>query len=134
VSPDNRWIAYSSNETGRREVYVRAFPDAGATKYQISNAGGINPQWNRNGRELFYLDATSNLVSVPVTTGTAFQAGTQRTLFSASKYAFNAFFPQYAVAPDGERFVLIRGESDAAVHAVVVFNFVEELKRRMAAP
>ncbi len=134
VSPDNRWIAYSSNETGRREVYVRAFPDAGTTKYQISTSGGINPQWNRNGRELFYLDAASNLKSVPVTTGAAFQSGTQRVLFSAAKFLSNAFFPQYAVAPDGERFVMIRGESDASIHVVVVFNFVEELKRRMAAP
>ena len=134
VSPDNRWIAYSSNETGRREVYVQAFPDAGATKYQISTGGGINPQWNQNGRELFYLDAAANLVSVPVATGQAFQPGTQRVLFSAAKYASNAFSPQYSVAPDGERFVMIRGESDEAIHVVVVFNFVEELKRRMAEP
>ncbi len=134
VSFDGRWIAYSSNESGRREVYVRPFPDAGSAQYQISTTGGINPAWSHNGRELFYLDAASNLISVPVTAGTTFQTGAPRVLFPAAQYASNPFSREYDITPDGQEFVMIRGESDAAVHVVVVFNFVEELKRRMAAP
>lgn len=96
--------------------------------------GGISPAWNRNNRELFYIDAAGNLVSVPVSAGATFQAGQARVLFPATRYQWNPFGRQYDVAPDGQRFVMIRGETDAAVHVVVVFNFLEELKRRMAAP
>ena len=134
VSPDNRWMAYSSNESGRREIYVRPFPDAGGSRFQVSTSGGTNPVWNRNGRELFYLDAALNMVSVPVTLGATFQSGAQRILFPAAQYASLPFFRQYDVTADGQRFVMIRGESDAVVHVVVVFNFLEELRRRMASP
>jgi serine/threonine-protein kinase len=135
VSFDGRWLAYSSNESGRREVYVRPFPETGDARYQISTQGGTNPAWNRNGKELFYLDGEGNLVLVPVTTGTAtLQTGQSTVLFSALRYQANPFARQYDVTLDGQRFVMIRGESDAAVHVVVVFNFLAELKQRMAQP
>ncbi len=134
VSPDGRWIAYSSNESGRREVYVRPFPETGAGRYLVSTTGGTGPVWNRNGRELFYIDAADNLVSVPVVPGPTFQPGAPQALFSVAHLAVNSFFRQYDVAPDGQRFLMIRPEGDAAVHVVVVFNFLQELKRIMAAP
>ena len=133
VSYDGRWLAYSSNESGRREIYVRSFPEPGTARYQVSTGGGISPGWNRNGRELFYVDAAGNLVSVALSTGPTFQAGAPRVLFSASYYAMNAFFPQYDVTADGQHFLMIRGENDGMVHLVVVFDFLKELEQRMTA-
>ena len=134
VSPDARWIAYSSNESGRREVYVRPFPEPGGARYQISTTGGTSPAWNRNGRELLYLDGQTNMVSVPVVAGTTFQSGQPSVLFAAARYESSPFGRVYDVTPDGQRFVMIRGVSDAAVHVVVVFNFLAELKQQMATP
>ncbi len=132
ISPDGRWMAYSSDVSGRREIYVRAFPDAVGTPYQVSTTGGTNPSWNPNGKELFFIDAANNMVSVPVTPGTAFQVGQPRVLFAVGGYFLNAFSQEYAVAPDGQRFLMIQGTTGDAVHVVVVFNFLDELRRRMA--
>ena len=134
VSFDGRWLAYSSNESGRQEVYVRPFPEASSARFQVSSASGINPAWNRNGKELFYLDAAYSMIAVPVTTGATFKSGSPQVLFSAAQYISNPFARQYDVMPDGKRFVMLGGEADRTVHVVVVFNFLEELKRRMAAP
>ncbi|MGA9838466.1 MAG: protein kinase [Gemmatimonadaceae bacterium] len=132
ISPDGRWMAYSSDVSGRREIYVRSFPDAAGTPYQVSTTGGTNPMWNPTGKELFYIDAASNMVSVPVIPGAAFQVGQPRVLFAAGGYFLNAFSQQWAVAPDGQRFLMIQGTTGDAVHVVVVFNFLDELKRRMS--
>jgi eukaryotic-like serine/threonine-protein kinase len=134
VSFDGRWIAYSSNETGRREVFVRPFPRTGDARYQISTTGGTNPTWNRNGRELFYLDAEGNMVAVPVLGGATFQTGQPMVLFGTGPYESNPWGRMYDVTPDGQRFVMIRGETDAAVHVVIVFNFLAELQQQMARP
>ena len=134
VSPDGRWLAYSSNESGRREVYVQPFPEAGGARYLVSNAGGITPVWSRNGRELFYADAASNMVAVPVVPGPTFQTREPQVLFSAAGYELHPYFRQFDVTADGSHFVMIRGESDTSVHVVVVFNFLDELKRLMATP
>jgi serine/threonine-protein kinase len=134
VSYDGKWLAYSSNESGQREIYVRPFPETGAAKYQISGKGGISPAWHRNSRELFYLDSEGNMVSVPITPGASFQSGQSTVLFPAARYGSNAFHRQYDVMPDGQHFVMIRGDSDDQVHVVVVFNFLAELKRKMAMP
>jgi len=115
ISPDGRWMAYSSDVSGRREIYVRAFPDAAGTPYQVSTTGGTNPSWNPNGKELFFIDAANNMVSVPVTSGPAFQVGQPRVLFAAGAYFLNAFSQEYAVAPDGQRFLM----RETAVHASV---------------
>jgi serine/threonine-protein kinase len=132
VSPDGRWIAYSSNESGRREVYVRPFPETGSAQYQVSVDGGTVPLWSHDGRELFFIDAATNMVSVPVIPGPGFQHGQPQILFSAASFQLSAFFHPYDVTPDGKRFVMVRAESDATVHVVVVFNFLAELKRLMA--
>jgi eukaryotic-like serine/threonine-protein kinase len=132
ISPDGRWMAYSSDVSGRREIYVRAFPDDAGAPYQVSTTGGTNPSWNPNGKELFFVDAANNMVSVPVTSGTAFQVGQPRVLFAAGGYFMNAFSQEYAPASDGQRFLMIQGTTGEAVHVVVVFNFLDELKRRMA--
>jgi serine/threonine-protein kinase len=80
ISPDGSWLAYQSNESGRFEIYVRPFPDGGG-RIPISNAGGIEPLWSRDGRELFYVDPDRRLVSVQVETSPAFRVGERTALF-----------------------------------------------------
>ncbi len=132
ISPDGHWMAYSSDVSGRREIYVRGFPDAAGTPYQVSTTGGTNPEWNPDGKELFFIDAASNMVSVPVIPGPAFQVGQPQVLFAAGRYHLNAYSREYAVTPGGQRFLMIQGTNGDAVHVVVVFHFLNELKRRMA--
>jgi Tol biopolymer transport system component len=132
ISPDGRWLAYSSDASGRREIYVRGFPDAAGTPYQVSTTGGTNPTWNPNGEELFFIDATNNMVSVPVTPGAAFRFGQPRALFAAGGYFLSAFSQEFAVARDGQRFLMVQGTTGDVVHVVVVFNFLDEVQRRMA--
>ena len=113
-SPDGRWMAYGSDESGRPEVYVTPFP-AGGTKWQISSAGGTSPRWRRDGKEIFYLSADSKLTSVEVNGSTSvFQAAAPHTLFpvllktGASRLDLNPTNEQisYDAAPDGRWFVL----------------------------
>jgi len=131
VSPDGRWLAYTSNESGRREIYVRPFPETATARYQISTEGGISPVWSPSGRELFFIEDAQRMVSVPVTPGASFQAGAPVVLFSVADYLANPFHPYYTLAPDG-RFLMSRRREGTNLGVVVVFNFLDELKRRMA--
>ncbi len=123
-SPDGRWLAYVSNETGRDEVYVRPYPGPGG-KWQISNDGGSNPAWVRNGRELFY-SSGDKLMSVGVTTGATFNVTKPRLLASQWHYE------SYDVSPDGQRFVVVsKGPGSQASQINLVLNWTEELKRKV---
>jgi len=130
-SPDGRWMAYVSNESGRAEVYVQRYPDRGG-KRQISTEGGTEPVWSRNGRELFYRSGVK-MMAVEVTTRPAFDAGRPRLLFEGRYLA--SVFPlvgvAYDVSPDGQRFLMVREveQSPSATQIVVVQNWLEELKR-----
>jgi len=113
-SPDGRWVAYTSDESGRAEIYVTPFPQA-ASKWQVSVAGGTSPRWRRDGKELFYLAADSKLVAVAVeTNGAIFQVGAVRPLFQAllrtgpSRFELSPTSEQigYDCAPDGKWFVV----------------------------
>ncbi len=107
VAPNNRWIAYASDESGRFEVYVRAFPSANS-QLTISPAGGMQPEWRRDGRELFYISRDRKLMAVPVTTdGDAFSTGVPRALFEVGLPEPSPPYPSdYAVSADGQRFLL----------------------------
>jgi serine/threonine-protein kinase len=139
LSPDGRWLAYTSNETGTDEVFVRPFPDVGAAKVQVSSDGGIHPLWSRDGRELFYVDGARFLVSVRFETGSAFRPTSHQPLFEIPPdYSFGAGITTIDIAPDGQRFLMGRsagvGGADPAILAsriVVVFNFDDELRRRV---
>jgi eukaryotic-like serine/threonine-protein kinase len=124
-SPDGRWVAYRSNESGRNEVFVRPFPGPGP-KWQISAEGGAGPRWSRGGRELFYRNGDKTM-AVDVETQPAFRAGRPRLLFEAPHLW------SYDVAPDGTRFLMIRRDpSESGPPRVnVVLNWFEELKRRV---
>jgi serine/threonine-protein kinase len=126
-SPDGRWVAYTTDESGRREVCVQPFPGSGG-KWMISTNGGETPRWARNGREIFFF-AGDELMSVEVETQPAFKAGTPRALFQAAGYLG---YGNYDVAPDGQHFLMIKQEdiSTSPKELDVILNWSEELKRR----
>ena len=106
-SPDGKWVAYSSNESGRWEIYVTSFPEAHG-KWQVSNTGGDQPRWRGDGKELFYLSTDSKIMSVPVKTGSNFDAGTPTALFQANPremFATSELF-SYDVSNDGQKFLI----------------------------
>lgn len=104
-----RWVAYTSEETGRSEVYVREFPP-GTRKWQVSNQGGLLPHWRRDGRELFYLAPDGTLMAVLVNPSGKFEFGVPRALFATGfrPTLLNIWQNQYAVSADGQRFLLDR--------------------------
>jgi len=103
-SPDGRWIAYVSDESGRNEIYVQAFPPSGE-KRLISTGGGFEPHWRKDGTELFYLAADRNLMAVPVKLGTTITPGPPKSLFSGPASAQRH---SYEVTGDGQRFLVSR--------------------------
>jgi serine/threonine-protein kinase len=107
LSPDGRWLAYTSNESGINEVYVRPFPDARGGRWQVSNGGGSEPRWSRDGHELFYLDGDLRLNAVQVHAVPTFAAVGRRSLFDASNFVVAGFHQSYDVAPDGRAFVFV---------------------------
>jgi len=132
LSPDGRWIAYASDETGRGEIYVRSLSDSGG-KWQITTEGAVAPVWAVNGRELFYRQGRK-WMSVAIQSGPTFAAGPARFVFEG-EYSGGTFVnADYAVAPDG-RFLMIdaRQPEQAPAQLNVVLNWFEELKRRVPA-
>jgi serine/threonine-protein kinase len=129
-SPDGRWIAYTSNESGQFEVYVQLFPGPSG-KWQISTDGGSNPVWERNGRELFYLSATK-IMGVSVTAQPAFSASLPRPVADIPPSLMTALANSvYDVSPDGQRFLFVKANTETGPpeEARVVLNWTEELKR-----
>jgi serine/threonine-protein kinase len=127
LSPDGRWLAYVSNESGRDEVYVRAFPGPGG-RWQVSNGGGAEPLWGPNGGELFYR-LGEQFISVLVQTTPAFAAGSPKVLFSG-RYLSNNNHTNYDVDRPGRRFVMLKSGNEHA-DLVVVLNWFQELKQRL---
>ena len=113
ISPDGRYLAYQSNESGRFQVYVRPFPNVGAGHWQVTREGGSNPMWARNGTELFYLDGSTAMTAIPVqTAGDTFGAGNPKTLFDARMYTADGT-RAYDVSSDASRFILIKDSATA---------------------
>jgi Tol biopolymer transport system component len=131
LSPDGRWLAYSSTESGNPEIYVRPFPETGSAKWQVSTAGGTQPQWARSGRELFYINGKNEMVSASVRPGTAFAVGEQHILFSTAAFAGGGGVHSYAVSPYDRRFVMLReGETVQQSELVLAENWLQELKSK----
>jgi hypothetical protein len=126
LSPDGRFMAYNSNETGREEIYVASFPNL-SEKWTISNNGGSHPRWRRDGRELFFTDAAGTLISVNVQLERVFNAGVPRTLFDLRAAPSDGW--NYAVAADGRRFLAMRAVNEAITPITVVVNWTEMLNR-----
>ncbi len=127
-SPDGRFLAYQSNESGRAEIYVQSFPGPGG-KWQISAEGGFEPHWSADGKELFFRSPDQKLVAVPVTTGAAFEAGTPKPLFPVHLdlgQSRNRFMPSRS----GDRFLLVATPArDTMAPTTVVLNWMADLGR-----
>jgi eukaryotic-like serine/threonine-protein kinase len=133
VSPDGRWLAYGSTQSGRYEVYVTSYPDARG-RWQISTGGGRQPAWSRDGRELFYRDFDGALVSVPVRLAPAFAAGPGRKLFQDDAYAgagSSLSDRTYDVSLDGRRFLMIKMLAPPQRTLAVIQHWFDELNRRV---
>jgi serine/threonine-protein kinase len=138
-SPDGRWIAYSSTESGRPEIYVQPFPGLGP-KIQISNAGGTDPVWRRMGGELYYRQGNKMMMVAVDTRGSDLRASAPKMLFEGVYYEGTGASCEmggpasanYDVTPDGQRFLMVRDNSAGifGTRAVVVLNWKEELKAR----
>jgi serine/threonine-protein kinase len=128
-SPDGNWLAYVSDESGREEVYVRAFPGPGG-KMQISSDGGNEPVWAGNNRELFYRNQDL-MMAVTITSEEPFRASRPQPLFEASYDDAGVASRGYDITPDGQSFIVVRSERvSVATQVHVILNWFEELKRR----
>jgi hypothetical protein len=129
LSPDGRWLAYASDASGRYEIYVQPYPAPGG-RVQISIAGGTEPVWSRNGRELFYRSG-DKMMAVEIDTRSSFSAGKPKFLFQGLYQPTPVLDANYDVTPDGRRFVMIKpgAEEQVPTQVNVVLNWFEELKR-----
>jgi len=129
LSPDGRWLAYTLITAGGREVYVAPFPSM-TTSRLISRDGGSEPRWAHSGKELFYKSG-DQLMAVPVVPGATLTLGVPRALFPITGYASARNRQQYDVAPDDQRFIMIREPAPTAGDVVYVENWFPELKERV---
>jgi len=130
-SPDGRWVAYSTNETGNWEVYASPFPIANS-KWQVSREGGEEPRWRRDGKELFYLSADGKLMAVTVKPGTNFETGPAATLFQThARQPISAFdVSSYDVAADGQKFLInTRVDELRPAPLSVILNWASEMEK-----
>jgi hypothetical protein len=131
LSPNARWMAYESDESGKKELYVQSFPTSGA-KWQISASGGSQPIWRSDGKELFYLGGDRKVTAVEVNTETGtFTHSTPRDLFE-TRISKGDGHPgrQYAVASDGQRFLVNTLAEEGAYNYIgVVLNWTATLKK-----
>ena len=125
-SPDGKWIAFSSSDAGRSEVYVQAFPEGGG-RWQVTGRGAL-PCWSRDGKELFYVDG-SNMMAVAVTTSPSFAFGTAQRLFSLEFQTAVDVNRNWDVAPDGRFLVVLSASKQSlAGHINVVQNWFADLR------
>ena len=138
LSPDGRFLAFQSNESGRGEVYVRPFPSVTDGRWKVSTAGGDGPVWNPAGRELFYVNVVNGLMhvmEVSIQPGPTFDAGTPRELFAGRYVDFYGL--NYDVSPDGRRLLMVKSaeevnsRSTTSPGLVVIANWPEEMKARV---
>jgi serine/threonine-protein kinase len=137
-SPDGRWIAYRSDESGSNEIYVRPFPASTPRKWPISSGGGLYAIWAKNGRELFYETADRRIMVVDYNArGNVFEPGKPR-LWS-DRQIFYPGLLNLDLAPDGKRFAVLTmpddsGAEKTSMHVVMLEHFFDEMRRRVPAP
>ena len=130
LSPDGRWLAYVSDETGRNEVYVRPFPGVDAGKTTVSVNGGVMPLWSRSGEEIFYVSQGA-MVEARISTEPSFGVRTREVLFPMTPFPQDSDYTLYDIAPDGQRFVMLQREETPGRELMLVLNWFEELEARV---
>jgi dipeptidyl aminopeptidase/acylaminoacyl peptidase len=123
-SPDGRWVAYSSTETTREEIYVTRF-DRPGEKWRVSIDGGRNPRWRRDGKELFFRSANDDIMAAAVKAGDTFESGTPSALFRSDAIVD----VDWDVSTDGQRFIINRAAETQTTPFAVVVNWTADLKR-----
>jgi serine/threonine-protein kinase len=131
LSPDDRWLAYVSTESGQSEVLVVPFPNTGDARWQVSVRGGNTPVWSPDGSRLYYVDGSGDLMVAAVASHNPFAVGQQEMLFSASAFSLDAYHPSFAVHPSGERLILTKLSAQGAeANLILVQNWFEEIEGR----
>ena len=135
-SPDGRWLAYASNESGTYEIYVRPFPGPGG-RWQISTGGGTVPLWSRDGRELLFETLDQRVMAASYSAKSdSFAAGKPR-VWTETRLRNIAFCPNYDLAPDGKRLAAVLADDASRqkelTHLTFLLNFFDELRRRAPA-
>jgi serine/threonine protein kinase/Tol biopolymer transport system component len=132
ISPDGRWMAYVSNESGRDDVYISSFPTAGG-KVTVSTSGGVQPRWRADGKELFYLSPDQKLMAVPIDGGSPLNGGTPQALFDIRVVPRGSEEPysyyQYDVTADGQRFLICALPEGTTIPITVVLNWTAGLRK-----
>ena len=125
-SPDGKWVAYSAGDSGQPEIYIQAFPTPGE-RVRVSTAGGLQPHWRGDGRELFYVDAEGDVVAVAVEIDTSIRVGVPVRLFTLP-LAPTRFMNEYAVSRDGQRFLVqVPNAADNSLRIVVTTNWASSI-------
>jgi hypothetical protein len=137
-SPDGRWLAYRSDESGNDEIYVRAFPGPGS-KWQISTGGGVSPKWSRRGKELFYATLDNKIMTASYTASADSFHAEKPKLGSPGQFSAAIGSAPYSFDehPDGKRFAVLKAPTGGATsqgnRVSFIFNFFEELRRKVPA-
>ena len=140
LSPDGNWVAYESNETGQYEVYVRPFPDIDSGRWEVSSNGGVMPVWNPTGGELFFRSA-DGMMALSYDADPTFRPGSATPLFDMTPYFTDLANRRISVAPDGERFLLLKNDDTRTTTTVgdtpqinIILNWFDELTSRVPVP
>ena len=131
ISPNGKWMAYASDETGQYEVYVRPFPAVASARWQVSTAGGQHPVWAHSGREIFYRDGKDSLVAAAISESPTFTVGAQKPLFTLAPYPATSALAVYAPTPDDKHFYILRQSAATTPSEVIVTeNWFGELRAK----
>jgi serine/threonine-protein kinase len=137
ISPDGKWLAFESAESGRLDVYIRPFPNVEASRTVVSTTGGTRPLWSRDGRELFYYVLPDTIMAVPVRLGETVSLGSPQVVVKGPYATAVNAGRHYDVSADGQRFLLLKDVAQAdsvrppSAEIHLVLNWHEELKRRV---
>jgi serine/threonine-protein kinase len=131
ISPDGRYVAYSSNESGTREAYVQTLP-AGGGKWQISSGGADSVAWRSDGKELFFKSLADEFFEVPVSMGTRFEPGTPKALFKrgVNRSTSTSALSRWTVTPDGQKFVVNASRESRGLPFSVILNWPATLPQK----
>jgi Tol biopolymer transport system component len=130
ISPNGKWLAYQSNETGNFEIYVRPFPENGERR-QVSNRGGSEPIWSRSGNAIYYRTPTGGAEVATVTAGATFALGERRMVLDGSEYLNDVTHTSYDVWPDGSGFLMVKPVG-ADARPILVHNWGRLLRDKLA--